>query len=451
MPYNNDMKKILSFTLIAAVLLVLLLAFVACGSAKPTKLTVTKEPDSVKVIQGQEADLSGGLVEVEFDDGLTKEFPMSEMTVKGLNSDVLGTQTVALSYTAGGKTVSAVIDLTVVAPKVTALILTTDDVKKEYVEGNMFDKTGLVVTAKYQTGDTAEVANYEISPSTALTTEITKVRISYRGASADIPVTVAAHAPTSIRFTSLPNKTTYFVGEAFSATGIAALVEHNDGTTETLGQSALRFYHYNTLNDYVKPTDVNDTRVKVVARTKYGYITTSFDLTVNAIVPTRLTVTMNGTLNFVEGDTFDFDVAEGVASVRVDYSDGSHRILACGRDYFVADTSESLTIEQTSVTIWMSGYPSVTASVPITVTEAQVTGIMRLLMPSKTSYSVGEAVDLTGLTIRIDLSNGGYRTLDYSDGCGITTTTPIIVADQTEITVSYQGFTDSFGITLNAS
>ena len=99
----------------------------------------------------------------------------------------------------------------------------------------------------------------------------------------------------------------------------------------------------------------------------------------------------------------------------------------------------------------MSGYPSVTASVPITVTEAQVTGIMRLSMPSKTSYSVGEAVDLTGLTIRIDLSNGGYRTLDYSDECGITTTTPIIVADQTEITVSYQGFTDSFGITLNAS
>ena len=42
---------------------------------------ITKAPDTLKVIQGEEPDLSGGLVEVEFSDGSVKEFPMTEMSV----------------------------------------------------------------------------------------------------------------------------------------------------------------------------------------------------------------------------------------------------------------------------------------------------------------------------------------------------------------------------------
>ena len=73
MLYNNSMKKLFSVVLILVLSLALLCAFTACKKAKPTKLTVTKTPDTVKVVQGQDADFSGGLVEVEYDDGSVKE------------------------------------------------------------------------------------------------------------------------------------------------------------------------------------------------------------------------------------------------------------------------------------------------------------------------------------------------------------------------------------------
>lgn len=450
MPYNNDMKKVVSFALIAALLL-LMLVLVACGGAHPTKLTVTKDPDTIRVVQGQEPDFSGGLVEVEFSNGSIEEFPMSEMTVNGLKKDVLGTQTVALSYTKNGKTVSAAIDLTVVAPKVTALTLDTENVKRNYVEGTVFDKTGLVVTATYQTGETAVIANYEISPVTALTTDHTKVRITYRGVSADIPVTVEAHAPTWLRLTSLPSKTAYFVGEPFSASGIAALVTYNDGTSEELAESDLSFYHSDGITVYNGAAGPADNLVKVVAHTKYGDISTDFScflLTVTAVAPTRLTVTMNGELSFFEDEDFSFDEEEQVVSVNVEYNNGTQTVLPGSSAYFDNDGVE-LALGRTFVTIWIPGYPSVTANVPVTVRTPQIVSISVATSP-KTDYHVGDTVDLTGLRLRLTFEKAslGYRYIDYSDGCGITATTSVIADDQTSVTVSYQGFTASFRIVV---
>ena len=448
MPYNNNMKKVVSLVLIAALSL-LMLAVAACGGVKPTRLTVTKDPDTIKVVQGQDPDFSGGLVEVEFSNGSVEEFPMSEMSVKGLKNDVLGTQTVALSYTKNGKTVSTTIDLTVVAPKVTALTLDTETVKKNYIEGTIFDKTGLVVTATYQTGNTAVIANYEISPATALTTDHTKVRITYRGVSVDIPVTVEAHAPSSLQLSSLPTKTAYFVSEPFSASGIAALVTYNDGTTEILGEGSLSFYHSDGITAFNGAARATDNEVKVVAHTKYGDIGTSFLLTVTAVAPTRLTVTMNGALSFFEDEDFAFDAAGEVVSVKVDYNDGSQVTLPGSTDYFDND-GVSLTLGQTSVTIWISGYSSVTASVPITVKTPQVVAIFLMDSPAKTDYEVGETVDLAGLRLRLTMEKAdlGYRYIEYSEDCGITATTSVISDGQTSITVSYLGFTASYSITV---
>ena len=447
MSYNMDMKKIFWTILIATFVLVSLFAFTACGGAKPTKLTVTQAPDTIKVVQGQEADFSGGLVEVEFDDGSTKEFPMSEMSVKGLKTDVLGTQTVALSYTLRGKTVSTTIDLTVVAPKVTALSLDTEGVKVSYVEGEVFNKQGLVVTATYQTGETGVVPNYDIFPQT-LSATTTAVRITYRGVSAEIPVTVAAHAPVSMTLTDTPTKTRYFVGEDFSSEGISALVTYNDGTEETFDAAALRFYH-SYGSEYNGPISEQDNVVSVIASTKYGTIQTTLRLTVLAVEPIRLTVTMNGTLEFLEGALFDFDSDNETVSVFVEYNNGVEETLVGSFDSF-AYGGEPLALGQTAVTIWLTGFSTVTTAVPVTVSAASVTSVSVLTLPTKTDYHAGESVDLTGLVLQLRLSNGRYSQLAYSEGCGITSATATVGDDQTRITVNYLGFSASFEISVAA-
>lgn len=446
MLYNMDMKKTVSIVLIIAVVSALFFVLVACGGAEPTKLTVTKAPDTLKVIQGGDPDLSGGLVEVEFSDGSVKEFPMSEMSVKGLKKDTLGKQTVALSYTAKGKTVTATVDLTVVLPKVTALSLQTEGVKTSYVEGQIFNKEGLVVTATYQTGESAVVPNYEISPATLLST--TKaVKITYRGVSAEIPVTVAPHAPVSMEVATPLAKTSYFVGETFVSDGLSMTVAYNDGTSEVFSASTLRFFHsYGT--EYNGPTSETDDVVTVIATTKYGTISTTLRLTVTAVVPVSLTVTMHEELSFLDGYPFAFDAEGEAVSVLVEFNDGSKRDFPGTFDYFTCN-GEVLTATQTSVVIWLTGFPSVTAAVPVTVTEPQVTGISVLTTPAKTDYVAGESVDLTGLVLLLSMSDGRVTQLAYSDGCGITPT-PLAVGDEEAVTVNYLGFRTSFRISVAA-
>ena len=59
------------------------------------------------------------------------------------------------------------------------IAITTKATKTKYTEGEKFDKTGMVVTAKYSDGTSKEITNYTISPDRELKTSDTKVIISY--------------------------------------------------------------------------------------------------------------------------------------------------------------------------------------------------------------------------------------------------------------------------------
>ena len=48
-----------------------------------------------------------------------------------------------------------------------------------YVEGEKFDKTGMVVTAEYSDGTNKEITNYTFAPSEALKVTDKKITISY--------------------------------------------------------------------------------------------------------------------------------------------------------------------------------------------------------------------------------------------------------------------------------
>ena len=443
------MKKVFSVLIILLLVAATALVLVACGGAKPTKLTVLNDPDSLSVIQGGEPDFSGGTVLVEYDNGTSKEVEMSELKVKGLNNATLGKQTVALSYTENGKTVSTAIDLTVVLPRAKSISLNTEKVKTAYVEGEVFDREGLVVTASLINGETAELSVYDISPSTPLTTATKSVKITARGASAEIPVTVSAVAPVSIRFTGSLSKTSYYVGDTFSPTGLVALVTHNNGETETFTSDSLKYYHALGQTEYAMPLSASDNVVRVVANTKYGAISANITLTVQDVAPTRLNVTVlkPQLLTFVEGEYFSFFAEQRAIRVTIVYNSGNEENLIADFDNFTC-SSEPLTAGQSSVVIWKEGHPSVTASIPVTVTEPEVNDISVLLSPDKTSYFVGDTVDLTGLVLQLHYSNETYDTLPYYVGCGITPVAAVIAYAQEEVTVEYLGLRASFEIDL---
>ena len=66
-----------------------------------------------------------------------------------------------------------------IAPTITGIVLSTDNVKKEYEQNEALDLTGLVVTASYSDGSTSVISDYTVSPeNNTVFTEIAEVTIT---------------------------------------------------------------------------------------------------------------------------------------------------------------------------------------------------------------------------------------------------------------------------------
>jgi len=70
--------------------------------------------------------------------------------------------------------------------------VTQPPTKTVYTEGEVFSKTGMVVTAHYSDGSSAVITNYAFSPKGALSVSDTSVTISYGGKTVQVHITVNA-------------------------------------------------------------------------------------------------------------------------------------------------------------------------------------------------------------------------------------------------------------------
>ena len=72
--------------------------------------------------------------------------------------------------------------------------ITNFPTKTTYTEGEKFDKTGMIVTAKYKNGDTKVVKNYTYSPKDGLTKNDNEIVVTYKecgiSRQAIVPITV---------------------------------------------------------------------------------------------------------------------------------------------------------------------------------------------------------------------------------------------------------------------
>lgn len=97
---------------------------------------------------------------------------------------------------------------------VTKLEITTAPTKTIYTEGEVFDKTGMVVKAVYQDGSSEVITNYTVSSSGVLTTADKQVTITWNGKTAVQVVTVNAKQAvnptpvTPVLITPTPENTT---------------------------------------------------------------------------------------------------------------------------------------------------------------------------------------------------------------------------------------------------
>lgn len=143
-------------------------------------------PAKIDYIEGEEFNPAGMIVRAYYNKGqLNEQVQIVEnYEITGFDTERVGNQIVTVTY--GGKEAQFVV---IVKAKKLLSITVTPPAKTTYYEGELFDSTGMVVTANYDNGKSEEVTGYEVLGYDSNTGTKT-ITIIYNGVSATFNVVV---------------------------------------------------------------------------------------------------------------------------------------------------------------------------------------------------------------------------------------------------------------------
>ena len=168
----------------------------------------------------------------------------------------------------------------------------------------------------------------------------------------------------------------------------------------------------------------------------YEEQSTSFDVTVNEIKLTGISIqSMPEKTVYYVGETLD---TTGLV-LKATYNNGTTKEITSG---FTCNPTKLNTAGTQSITVTYQGK---TASFDVTVNQVVLTGISILSKPSKTAYNVGDTLDTTGLVLKATYSNSTSEEITSGFTCN---PTKLNTAGTQSITVTYQGKTASFDVTV---
>ena len=202
-----------------------------------TSILVTAEPDKVSYLEGESFSKTGMIVTAYYNNDTSAT--ITDYSISGYNSTP-GSKTITVTY--NGK--SDTFTVTVLAKSLSSIAVTTKPSKLTYTEGEMFDKSGMVVTAYYNNNTSGVVTDYTVSGYTS-TTGTKTITVAYGGKTATFTVTVKPGVPqsvTSSKFTVSGNKISKISAGTTVSTLLSGISEGTyckvyDGTSVISGSS----------------------------------------------------------------------------------------------------------------------------------------------------------------------------------------------------------------------
>ena len=383
-------------------------------------VAVKTMPNKTKYYVGDEFDQTGLTLTATYNNGKTETIA-NGITCTGFSSDAVGSKTVTASY--GGKSTTFNVDIEAV--KLVSIAVKTNPTKMSYYQGEALDSTGLTLTATYNNGKTETVTTgFTCSALDSSSAGQKTITVTYQGLTTTFSVTVIAVNLVSVSVKTMPNKTSYFTGESFDQTGLTLTATYNNGNTETIS-SGIECTGFSSATAGQKTVTAS-----------YGGKSTTFTVEVKAIVPTGITVkTAPNKTEYFVGDSYD---GTGLV-VNVTYNNGTNKDITTG---FTTSGFSSATAGKNTVTVSYEGF---TATFDVMIKAVELTGIEIAKQPNKTTFNTGDELDTTGLVLTLKYNNGttGITDTGYTVS-GYNTDT----AGEQTITVTYQGFTATYKVTL---
>jgi len=271
--------------------------------------------------------------------------------------------------------------------------ITTPPTKTSYLEGENFDKTGMVVTAKYNSKSVVlDSSSYNILNGTNLKAGQTSVTITYEDKSVNQAINVEKNSVTELKIITPPTKTEYKEGQNFDKTGMVVEATRKNGSKEIITD-------YTIENGNNLKLDQTTVIISYEGKSVEQRIT----IIPNALLEIKIDKAPNKT-NYVVGQNFD---KTGMKVTGI-YEDGTSVEIF---DYTI-ENGNNLKLEQTTVTI---SYLGKTATQNITVVEKTITGIAINKKPNKLKYIQNkEDLDLSGGTITVTYNDGTTENIDMN-------------------------------------
>ena len=423
-------------------------------------IEVTAQPTKTAYTVGDTFDPAGLEVTAYYtNDGADKVLTSGEYTLSTPDMSAAGTKMITVTYEEDGIEKTATFDITVNAPApvLDSIEVTAQPTKTIYTVGDTFDAAGLEVTAHYTNGGADKIltsGEYTLSAPDMGTAGTKTVTVTYEESgiekTATFSITVNAPAPVldSIEVTENPTKTTYTVGDTFNPSGLEVTAHYTNGGADkvlTSGEYTLSTPDMSTSGTKTITVTYEEDGVEKTA---------TFDITVNAPVPVldSIEVTENPTqTTYTVGDTFD---AAGLEVTAHYTNGGADKVLTSGEytlstpDMSVAGTKTiTVTYEEDGVEKTATFNITVNALVPV-LDSIEVTE-----QPTKTTYTVGDTFNPSGLEVTAHYTNGGADKVLTSGE--YTLSAPDMGTSGTKtVTVTYEEDgvekTASFDITVNA-
>ncbi len=383
-----------------------------------TGITVTTQPTKTAYIAGQNFDKSGMIVTATYNNGSTAtitDYAIDETQLQNGQSNV---------YVTYGNYFTTV-PISVVAKEISSIEVTEQPDKTFYVEGEVFNPAGMVITATYTDGSKEDLASTEYSYSeSALQAGTSSMTISAGDKTASVPITVVEKEITAISVTKSPDKISYITGQSVDPTGMIVTATFNDGSTAVISD-----YSYS-------PNVVNDDTTEITVSKDGKTAATPIIVTEKGVVSLEITSDPDKT-EYTAGEAFDTTGMTVVAH----YNDCSTSVI---NNYTVNTTP--LAAGQTKVYIT---YDNLFATVDITVNEQEapvtLTGIKVTEQPDKVSYIAGQTFDKSGMVVKAVYSDGSEQEItDY-----VVTNAPLSEGTTT-VYVTYENYFATVSISVAA-
>ncbi len=377
-------------------------------------VSIILEPDTKVFAVGTAFDFSGAKAKISYVGGVTEYKDITVEATTGGNINHVGKQTI--TYTFGGK--SAVFEVEVVGVTLEKIVLTELPERLAYLEGQELDLTGMVVTAVMNNGIESTVATgYTVSGYSSQPGTYT-VTVTYLEKTATFEVTVANRTLVSLALNTLPDKLEYISGQEFDDAGMQLVATYDNGDVEVA-------------DSYTVSGFDNTPGIKTIVVSLDGQ-SVSFPAKVIArvIIDFRL-VSAPSKLDYIEYEAFD---ATGL-KVEATYNDGVTEEI---KDYQLAGFSSNPGTH--TITIAYEGFVK---SFEINVIP-RVLEDVRVKVPNKVIYSIGEEFDTTGMVVTACYNNGQEIIVDDYQMTEFSSSAP----GAKTITVTYGGISRSFVVVV---